>query len=281
MDRGQAVHRRYTLVHRTSRGDLHNHTKPREQHRADGGADGAWRGGDHHGGLKEMWKLIIAGGVLAVAAGVVLVQLRDEPSGPTATVPVAAAGLQVDRDTRHASTTRARRRHVARKQSTRMEIARIIRQEVEPLRGVEQVEAYLARLEARARAKGRVTALEVEPGIAAIRGLLPRIGQKRVRLQVTAFGRRMTSLAARLDGRTLSKAPVDLPRLARRIERAPDKATRHRLVRRYIEEAHSLPPSLRRGRPPHRGLAAADERQGGDWQKRPHTKTSTRTNGGE
>ena len=60
-----------------------------------------------------------------------------------------------------------------------------------------ELDAYLARLEQRARAQGKVTALEVEPGFAAIlRSNLPDSDRR-----LTEFGQRQARLSAELDGR--------------------------------------------------------------------------------
>src|SRR5688572_20406856 len=58
----------------------------------------------------------------------------------------------------------------------RKQIEDAIRTEVEPLRGRDEVMAYLDRLRARAVAQRKVTALEVEPGLAAIERLEPALG---------------------------------------------------------------------------------------------------------
>lgn len=58
-----------------------------------------------------------------------------------------------------------------------------------------QLEEYLDRLESQARDKGRVTALEVEPGLSAIALLEPELGpEESLKLQ-TRFANRMMALS--------------------------------------------------------------------------------------
>lgn len=76
----------------------------------------------------------------------------------------------------------------------RAAIQRVIDEEVTNLETEAQVDAYLSKLEARAIANGRVTALEVEPGFAAIARL--RDGDpKRLDQKHQAFASRMSALA--------------------------------------------------------------------------------------
>ncbi len=92
---------------------------------------------------------------------------------------------------------------LTRKADIRGQINRIIRREAEPLgqaRGQRQLDAYLARLEARARAKGKVTALEVEPGLAAIRAHQP--GKPGAMARMAAYSSRMVRLSAELSGKS-------------------------------------------------------------------------------
>jgi hypothetical protein len=74
------------------------------------------------------------------------------------------------------------------------EIERVISQEVAGLKTEAEVTAYLAQLEVRARQRGDVTALEVEPGFAAI-GRLPPEASERMRRE---FGKKMSELGREL-----------------------------------------------------------------------------------
>ena len=93
---------------------------------------------------------------------------------------------------------------VASKPDMRQEIDRVVREEVDTMGAnlqETQVDAFLATLEARARAKGRVDGPEVEPGVEAIRRLEHRVGAMRVMAKIDAFGNRMRILAAQLRSR--------------------------------------------------------------------------------
>jgi len=77
----------------------------------------------------------------------------------------------------------------------RARIEEAIRTEVEPLHGRRDVEAYLERLTRRAVAQRRVTALEVEPGVAAIERLMPELGPEATQEWVARFVQSMTALS--------------------------------------------------------------------------------------
>jgi hypothetical protein len=66
------------------------------------------------------------------------------------------------------------------------------------LRSPRDVDGYLADLEAQARRKHQVTALEVEPAIAAIRSQYPHEEAKK---RIAEYTARMSQLSAELDGR--------------------------------------------------------------------------------
>jgi hypothetical protein len=72
-----------------------------------------------------------------------------------------------------------------------------IQREVGALRTEQDVDAYLDRLERRARERGVVTAVEIEPGFAAIDRLTGDGGSVAARKRV-AFGARMERLQAEL-----------------------------------------------------------------------------------
>jgi hypothetical protein len=82
----------------------------------------------------------------------------------------------------------------------------LIEREVRPLHGRAPVESYLAQLEQRARARGRVSALEVEPGLEALRQNTDEIGPAdSIRLS-TVFSERMVNLGREL-GSTKGENP--------------------------------------------------------------------------
>jgi hypothetical protein len=76
-------------------------------------------------------------------------------------------------------------------QDLRAEIRRRIAMNVEPLRTEAELEHYLAQLEAAARARGHATALEVEPGLAAIEKVLGERGPSAVMRRQGAFDANM------------------------------------------------------------------------------------------
>jgi hypothetical protein len=78
----------------------------------------------------------------------------------------------------------------------RTRIEQAIEREVASLRGREEVSSYLESLRARATAQRRVTALEVEPGVAAIERLAPSIGSEAAAEWVRSFRQSMAGLSA-------------------------------------------------------------------------------------
>jgi hypothetical protein len=77
----------------------------------------------------------------------------------------------------------------------RPRIEAALRTEVEPLRGRDEVSAYLERLRVRAVAQHQVTALEVEPGVAAIERLEPELGSDAVQEWIVRFTQSMAALS--------------------------------------------------------------------------------------
>lgn len=103
---------------------------------------------------------------------------RADPAGPGAAAAAADAGAA---------------------QSVRAQVRRIVREEVEGLATREEVEAYLDRLVERARARGAVTALDVEPGFAAIDQIAPEMGAESAERLRWRFDNRMMELGTELE----------------------------------------------------------------------------------
>jgi hypothetical protein len=105
-----------------------------------------------------------------------------------------------------------------------------------------ELSQYLDSLEARARAQGKVTALEIEPGFEMIRRQSPDpdlIGR---------FSDRMLKVQAELNGTPPSMTP-DPQAIHRELEAvlpaiggAPDQAERQALIRKYLALAQQLDP---------------------------------------
>jgi hypothetical protein len=117
----------------------------------------------------------------------------------------------------------------ARRLAVRAEIQRIIRQEVDELAGGEdRLERYLETLVARAEARGRVTALEVQPGLAAIRRQVALLEPGRALQLELVFSRRMREMSRRLAGGRLpggrlagGRLPGGRPEGERRMDQPP------------------------------------------------------------
>jgi hypothetical protein len=75
-------------------------------------------------------------------------------------------------------------------------VEEVVHKEVDPLKTAD-LDAYLNRLEQRARENHKVSALELQPGMEAIRRLVPA---DQYLDRSMAFGRRMAALSASLVG---------------------------------------------------------------------------------
>jgi hypothetical protein len=97
------------------------------------------------------------------------------------------------------------------------------------------LDGYLNELEQQARRNHHVSALEVEPGLAAIQATVAPEQQAE---RTQRFATKMQELAAELDGRDTQPLPDEL---ARDIERAGDEPERQKLIRQYVQSVLSLP----------------------------------------
>jgi hypothetical protein len=88
---------------------------------------------------------------------------------------------------------------VAAPPSMRAQVREVVAVEVAPLKTPQEVDHYLAELSARAKRNRHVGALEVMPGIRAIRQLGPEIGTERVEEKVAEFTQLMAKLSAEFD----------------------------------------------------------------------------------
>jgi len=120
----------------------------------------------------------------------------------------------------------------------------LIRGEIEraPVRSEEELERYLEGLEQRARTRGKVTALEVEPGINRIQRF-SHVPEQRI----ARFGERMFRLQQELSGAepdsTLPPEQLrsELARLSGGIQQARDEGEKQRQVGDYLILARKLP----------------------------------------
>jgi hypothetical protein len=122
----------------------------------------------------------------------------------------------------------------------RVQVAEAVEQAAKHV-GPASLEDYLATLEARARTQGRVSALEVEPGLEMIQRH-DQTGEK-----LLQFARRMQALQRELasdDEKAEPSAPPEqrLDMLSARIAQAESEAARQAAVRAYLETVGELPP---------------------------------------
>jgi hypothetical protein len=107
------------------------------------------------------------------------------------------------------------------------------------LHGRADVEAYLDRLEARARAQGRVTAVEIEPGMTAIFALRGPLPEGEVLALAEAFDARMQALGAEL-GAAARPAPPRFEEALAALARAEGSDAREAATRVALDALEPL-----------------------------------------
>jgi hypothetical protein len=133
----------------------------------------------------------VAATVLAAAGALALHELRAASATPVVIAPAPRAQPPSSPETPPAVPVQP----VA---DARPQIRRAVEAAAPTLRTPHDVERYLGELEDRARHNRRLTALEVEPGLAAIRSLGAEGDPQRVREMEGEFLRKMNRLAAEL-----------------------------------------------------------------------------------
>jgi hypothetical protein len=84
--------------------------------------------------------------------------------------------------------------------SVRDQVQGIVAQKTAQIHTERELDQYLAELEARARSQRRITALDVEPGIALIRGMTGTLGADKSVQKMMHFSDAMNRLATELNG---------------------------------------------------------------------------------
>lgn len=111
--------------------------------------------------------------------------------------------------------------------------------ELPPLRDRDDVDAYLERLVSRARVQGRVTAVEVEPGMSAIFALRGSMPEAQLLALADDFDARMQALSAELGASPRSSAP-DFDEALFALHDARDPVARGEAIERVLEALEPL-----------------------------------------
>jgi hypothetical protein len=122
----------------------------------------------------------------------------------------------------------------------RAQVRRAVEEKAPALKSASDVEHYLSDLESQARRNGKVTALEVEPGMQAIAQLRGELGRERAMELELAFGQKMARISAERDRRDGPQAAPDLDELARQVEHPASADAREAAIRQYLEAAQAL-----------------------------------------
>ena len=129
---------------------------------------------------------------------------------------------------------------IPKKVSIREQVAKVVEKEVRPLKDVANVEHYLAQLKKRAHEKQRVTALELHPGIEAIRALEPMIGPEETERRIHAFSKEMSTLSkafGRVPESAAPLTPAEAADILEEIEYEADPAIKQQAIREYLDRA--------------------------------------------
>ena len=178
-------------------------------------------------------------GALALAAlsSAVAVLLALRFSSPASDDPVAATSSP----SRHQKDAAALLAHSA-SRTPRVGARREIDDAIlhAPVHDAVELDAYLDNLEAQARARGHVTALDIEPGLAMIQQ------HSEDPQRVAAFSERMLKLQEELSGRARPEPPraatahQQLRALSSRIQHS-DGEEKQEAIRQYLKAAEALP----------------------------------------
>lgn len=129
-------------------------------------------------------------------------------------------------------------------ESLRPEISQEEQQVLPGLHGRGDVDAYLHKLAERARAQGRVSAVEVEPGMSAIFALRGQIPEGELLAMADDFDGRMQALTAEL-GATPRPSPPDFDDALGQVHHAEDPAAREAAIRQALDALEPLPEPAR------------------------------------
>jgi hypothetical protein len=149
--------------------------------------------------------LLVFGGALAIVvlfdrpAGAQLDGAPSPPSQPTTTEAPAPPPRRANDDDKPEPETAPR--------NIRAEVEQKVEADRPRLNSAHDVDSYLVDLEARARRNGRVTALEIEPGVMAIREHEAQLGPDQALQKTAEFTQKMARLSAELDKRPLNQEP--------------------------------------------------------------------------
>lgn len=185
----------------------------------------------------KLWVATLIGGLGLVLGAVVLFPSRRPPS---------AAAPMTDEDERPPTDPTVMPGQARRPPPTAATgVRQQIRKSVDEAAGavtLETLPRYLEGLLARARAQGRITALESEVGME----MIARVGGD-IETQL-GFAAKLNALAGELGGSATKSPPAapavrnDLNRIAAELRSTNDESKRQELVRAYQQKAATLPP---------------------------------------
>ena len=190
-------------------------------------------------------KTVLFAASALLVVGVALVLIEPEPAGDddSATVaePEPRALLETETPLRD---DRARKAELSQRNRRQMEIA--IAEVVESDRASSAsavLESYLDELVQRARQRGTVGALDVEPGMRAIDERMMDLGARRAEQLREAFSRRMLGLAAQLDPEAFDEAaPMDFDSLLIALANSAAGPKRQAALARCLRAVDGLDP---------------------------------------
>jgi hypothetical protein len=129
-------------------------------------------------------------------------------------------------------------------------VQRIVESEVAALDSVAGLRSYLAELEKRAAAKGRVSLVEIEPGLEAIRKFQQELGEHGAAEASAEFSTRMQKLSQALTPAAFAApraAAAERGSLLEAARTGRDEITRELAIKTYLDAIDGLPPEEKAG----------------------------------
>ena len=118
------------------------------------------------------------------------------------------------------------------------QVAEIVDREVSIIEDEDGLERYLEVLARRAKENGKATALEVQPGIEAIRHQYSGRNPEKMDEEIIAFSQKMALLSESPSPDTGQSPPVDLDEVAQ----GADVGRQEGLIAEYVEQTYTMDP---------------------------------------
>ena len=135
-----------------------------------------------------------------------------------------------------------RRQNQLKLAAMRRQIAEVVDREVSIIEDEHELDRYLEALARRAKENGKVTALEVQPGIEAINRQYSGKNSEKMNEEIVAFSQKMALLSESFSPETGPSPPVDPDRIYDEVTQEADVGRQEGLVAKYVEQTYLMDP---------------------------------------